>query len=234
MHFIVPVFVVSTLTVIAFLLYRQRQDVKAIQTVTERHRGTSSERELVLQLLKLGFRNTAIFHDLYIRNRNGTYTQIDLVLATDAGILVFEVKEYSGWIFGTGTQRNWTQVMGYGRYKYRFYNPVLQNRKHVSDLQQQLPQFRDIPFYSIVVFYGNCQFRKVHDIPSDTFLVKWHEVANVINGIVTSGKSAPYKDKWEVARFLAAAARNGADHQIVEEHVMNVRKWKRKGRTSVV
>ncbi|HLN94417.1 MAG TPA: nuclease-related domain-containing protein [Flavobacterium sp.] len=212
---------------IGFILYRQRQNTKAIQTVTERHRGTSSERELVLQLLRMGFRNTAIFHDLYIRNRNGTYTQIDLVLATDVGILVFEVKEYSGWIFGTGTQRNWTQVMGYGRYKYPFYNPVFQNRKHVSDLRDQLPQFRDIPFYSIVVFYGNCQFVKVKEIPFDTFLVKWHEVANVINGIVASGKSAPYKDKWEVAHFLAAAARNGADHQIVQEHVINVTQWRR-------
>ncbi|UMY64679.1 MULTISPECIES: nuclease-related domain-containing protein [unclassified Flavobacterium] len=120
MHPLSIVFVCLAFATIGFILYRQRQNVQAIQTVTERHRGTSSERELVLQLLRMGFRNTAIFHDLYIRNRNGTYTQIDLVLATDVGILVFEVKEYSGWIFGTGTQRNWTQVMGYGRYKYPF------------------------------------------------------------------------------------------------------------------
>lgn len=233
MHPVIPIFVCLALVALCLFLYREVKAAKDIQLVTERRRGTLSERELVLQLLRMGFRNTAIFHDLYIRNRNGTYTQIDLVLATDVGILVFEVKDFSGWIFGTGTQQNWTQVMGYGRHKYQFYNPILQNRKHVSDLQQQLTQFRDIPFYSVVVFYGNCEFKKLHDIPSDTFLIKHYQVAHVVNSIVASGKSAPYKDKWEVAHILADAVRNGANRQIVEQHLMNVREWKRRGRASV-
>jgi len=210
------------------ILYRQRQDEQAIQTVTEPRRGTSSERALVLQLLRLGFRHTAIFHDLYIRNSNGTYSQIDVVMATDAGIFVFEVKDYSGWIFGTGNQKNWTQVMGYGQYKYPFYNPVLQNRKHVSDLRQQLPQFQDVPFYSVVVFYGNCEFIKVQGIPPDTILLKWHQVAEAVNGIIANNNPVEYKDKWEVANFLAGAARNGADSQVVDTHVRNIHEWKRR------
>jgi len=36
---------------------------------------------------------------LYIRKHNGDFAQIDLVVATKVGIIVFEVKDYRGWIF---------------------------------------------------------------------------------------------------------------------------------------
>lgn len=59
-------------------------------------------------------------------------SQIDVVVATNVGIIVFEVKDYSGWIYGNGNQQKWTQVLSHGREKYRFYNPILQNRSHIS------------------------------------------------------------------------------------------------------
>jgi len=52
----------------------------------------------------------------------GRYVQLDIVLATRVGVVVFEVKELIGWIFGSG-QQEWTQVLAYGRQWYRFYNP---------------------------------------------------------------------------------------------------------------
>ena len=89
------------------------RDKKLLETVTKSHRGTKTERKLVLKLLKAGFPAQTIFHDLYLKNTNGNYSQIDLVLATKVGIIVFEVKKYSGWIFGTGNQNKWTQVLAY-------------------------------------------------------------------------------------------------------------------------
>ena len=64
----------------------------------------------------------------------------------------FEVKDYNGWIFGSGYNSQWTQVLAYGNSRYRFYNPIMQNSKHISDLKKQLRQFETIPFYSIIVF----------------------------------------------------------------------------------
>ena len=49
---------------------------------------------MVLKILKSGIKSTAIFHDLYLYNGNGKYSQIDLVVATKVGIVVFEIKEY--------------------------------------------------------------------------------------------------------------------------------------------
>lgn len=76
--------------------------------------------ECVLNLLKGGINPKAIFHDLYIQKPNGEYTQVDVAVATKAGIIVFEVKDYSGWIFGNEHQRYWTQLLAYGKEKHRF------------------------------------------------------------------------------------------------------------------
>ena len=67
-----------------------------ISSVTPLDRGTESERDLVYRLLKSGIPAKTIFHDLLIDRGNGEYSQIDVVVPTKIGILVFEVKDYSG------------------------------------------------------------------------------------------------------------------------------------------
>lgn len=106
----------------------ESQEVKLLETVTKSYRGTSSERELVLKLLKNKIPAQTIFHDLYIKKWDNKFSQIDLVVPTKVGILVFEVKDLSGWIFGRGNNKEWTQVLAYGNEKHRHYNPILQNK----------------------------------------------------------------------------------------------------------
>lgn len=85
------------------------------EMITSPDRGTSSERHLVSLLLSSGFKPTAIYHDLIVESGNGKTTQIDIVVATDVGLIVIEVKDFTGWIFGKGNQDYWTQVSGYGK-----------------------------------------------------------------------------------------------------------------------
>ncbi|WP_414648357.1 nuclease-related domain-containing protein [Cerasibacillus sp.] len=40
-------------------------------------------------------------------------------------------SNYSGWIFGNETNRNWMKILKGGR-KYPFFNPVWQNNKHIK------------------------------------------------------------------------------------------------------
>jgi len=120
------------LVVICFLLiYNKIRNLKLLNTVTRSDRGTKSERDLVLRLLKMGIPSDMIFHDLYLQKHKGTFSQIDIVILTNVGIVVFEIKDYSGWIFGNGNYAQWTQVLAYGRSKYSFYNPIMQNKKHI-------------------------------------------------------------------------------------------------------
>ena len=193
-----------------------------IETVTSLERGTWSERELILKLLKNDFPAGAIFHDLYILKPNGQTSQIDLVLATKVGLIVFEVKDYSGWIFGKGNQQTWTQVLSYGQEKNKFYNPILQNKKHIDVLRKQSKQFGKIPIYSVIVFFGSCSLRNISFIPKDTIVTTSYRVIEAIQTIISENGPANYTDKHEIVRILKQAVLNGNDTNIQENHITQI------------
>ena len=161
--------------------YQRKRDRELISSVTSLNRGTHSELLLILQLLKKRFPSVTIYHDLIIKKDNDGFSQIDLVLVTSEGIIVFEVKDYSGWIFGSGNNTNWTQVLSYGRKKYKFYNPIKQNQNHIIHLRKTLKQFENIPFFSVIVFFGDCELKEINYVPKGTYLVKSHRVFEVLN-----------------------------------------------------
>ena len=196
-----------------------------LATVTKPYRGTRSERRLVLSLLLNDFSSKALYHDLYLELSQGRYSQLDIVLATRVGVVVFEVKEMSGWIFGSGHDQQWTQILAYGRRRYRFYNPVLQNQKHIQDLRSQLPQFAKLPFYSVLVFDGSCELKKLHNIPSDVYLARPREVTDILVTLFKNNPPAEYADKEEVIRLLQTAVQNGENREIRNQHIQNVRQF---------
>jgi hypothetical protein len=209
-----------SLLVIQAIRYLQEREL--LLSVTKPNRAAASEIEMVFMLLKKNILAQYIFHDLYLINKNGTYTQIDIVLVTNIGIIVIEVKDYSGWIFGTGNQTYWTQVLAYGQQKYKFYNPILQNKKHIDDLKIQLAQYENIPFYSIVVFFGSCEFQNITAIPSNVHLIKAWEVMNVIDNIIQDNPTIKYINKQEILDTLKAAVFNGSDKRIRKKHIENI------------
>ena len=152
--------------IIALIVHRiikAKKYREQVQSVTSLDRGTWSERDLIPKLLdKCGIDKRVIYHDLYIRKENGTYTQIDLAVPTPQGIIVFEVKDYSGWIFGNGNSKYWMQILAYGEEKHQFYNPIWQNRTHINALRKLLPNNPDVPIFNIVVFYGNSEFKDLN------------------------------------------------------------------------
>ena len=223
---------VPTLVLIIFIIYiliffyvifDRIRNKNLLETVTKLNRGTKTERDLVLKLLKFGISPEEIFHDLYVRNYNGMFSQIDLVIATNVGIIVIEVKDYSGWIFGNGTHTQWTKVLAYGQEKYRFYNPIMQNNKHIKDLKNQIKQFKDIPFFSVVVFFGDCELKDISFVPGGTFIVKSNRVLEVMNIIMSNNRSARYTDKYEVDRVLREAVQNGENIETKTQHIENIK-----------
>lgn len=199
------------------------RDKKLLGKVTKSNRGTRTERDLVLKLLKHGIPAQAIFHDLYIKKSDGEFSQIDLVLASKPGIIVFEVKDYSGWIFGNGKYREWTQVLAYGQEKYRFYNPIMQNNRHAAEIRKKHRQFENVPFYSVVVFYGDCVLKDINFVPEGTFIVKSERVLEVLDIILSKNEFAPYTDKFEVVRVLKEAVSNGNSKAIQSQHIENIK-----------
>jgi len=211
-------FSIVVLIIVFILIIRESKNRKLLETVSKKYRGTRTERDLILSLLKNGIPAETIFHDLYLKKPSGNFSQIDLVVATNIGILVFEVKEYSGWIFGTGQNKHWTQVLAYGKRKYKLYNPIKQNSQHIIDLKNSLKQFEAIPFYSIVVFYGNCVLKDINLIPEGTYLVKSTRVVDITNQLIFGKGLTNYSNKKEVIQLLDEAVKNGEDYEIRMKH----------------
>lgn len=212
------IFGLCLITGIVYLVYLKRKERKLIEQVTPITRGEWSERRVVLKLLKVGVNPKAIFHDLYIQKPNGEYTQVDVAVATKAGIIVFEVKDYSGWIFGNEHQKYWTQLLAYGKEKHRFYNPVMQNFGHIQAIRQCLPQNPDIPIYSVIVFFGNSEFKNVTCNADNTFIIYPRSIQQVVSEILMQ-PNAHFGNKYEIMNLFTKAVQNGNNPMIVSSQI---------------
>ncbi len=212
------IFLICLTVGIAYLVYVKRRERKLIEQVTPITRGERSERKVILQLLKAGINPKAIFHDLYIQKPNGEYTQVDVAVATKAGIIVFEVKDYSGWIFGNEHQRYWTQILAYGREKHRFYNPVMQNAGHIQAIRQCLPQNPNIPIYSVIVFFGNSEFKDITCYADNTFIIYPRSIRRVVSEILIQ-PNAVFGNKYEIMDLFTKAVQNGNNPAIVASQI---------------
>lgn len=215
---------------LAVYIGRIVRDRKMLGRVTTRFRGTATERKLVMKLLKGGIPGDRIFHDLYVRDSAGDFAQIDLVVVTDAGIIVIEVKKLSGWLLGNGKDSHWTQVLAYGKQKYRLYNPILQNNQHVTVLKKQLARYGNIPFYSMVVFYGDCVLKDINYVPQGSFLVKERRFSDVMKVIGDAEARADYRDETAIFRVLRDGVINGASADIQARHRQRIEDMVGKGR----
>ena len=100
------------------------------QSLVQFNKGRYGE-YLIYKYLKGHEINGAMFlFNVYVPKENGETSEIDVIMIHHKGIFVFESKNYSGWIFGSETQRMWTQTLPKGRkrsHKESFYNPIIQN-----------------------------------------------------------------------------------------------------------
>lgn len=124
---------------------------------------------LVFQVLRHYEEQGARFlFNCYLPKEDGTTTEIDVLMIHGTGLYVFESKNYSGWIFGSVDQLNWTQSLENGE-KHKFYNPIRQNQTHLK----ALAEFLEMPlseFTSYIVFSERCTLKKVPE-NTDCFVV---------------------------------------------------------------
>lgn len=97
-----------------------------------------------------------LMNHVTIQMRDGT-TQIDHILVSRFGVFVIETKDYKGWIFANANQANWTQVLF--KAKFKFQNPIQQNFRHVSAVQELLDFLPPGAVKSAVVFIGEAEFK---------------------------------------------------------------------------
>jgi hypothetical protein len=99
--------------------------------------------------------------NLYISKEDGTTTEIDLLMLSETGIYVFESKNYSGWIFGDEKNKNWTQSLK-NKQKNQFFNPIWQNKGHISALKSVIQKENDNLYKSYIIFSERCTLKKIN------------------------------------------------------------------------
>ena len=99
--------------------------------------------------------------NLTLPTDDGT-TQIDHIVVSRFGIFVVETKNMKGWIFGSKSQKQWTQKIY--RHLSKFQNPLHQNYKHVKALESLLAVDSE-KLHSVVVFIGDSTFKT--DMPEN-------------------------------------------------------------------
>lgn len=122
-------------------------------------------------------------YNCYLPKDNGETTEIDVLMIHKSGIYVFESKNYSGWIFGSEHQKNWTQTLPSGRksHKEHFLNPIMQNKLHIKYLAKQIGE--GVPFHSIIVFSERCTLKKIDVETPNIFVIKRDDVNRTVSSI---------------------------------------------------
>lgn len=107
-----------------------------------------------------------LLNHITLKLGDGT-TQIDHILVSRYGVFVIETKEYSGWIFANTKHATWTQVLYGGKFK--FQNPIFQNKRHIQAVQESLDFLPPNAIKSAVVFAGSAEFKT--EIPLGVYTI---------------------------------------------------------------
>ncbi len=114
-------------------------------------RGKRGERRVRRVIGKTVKNKQYVINDLILAV-DGKSTQIDHIVINSHGIFVIETKNYSGEIYGSESQHEWTQVLAYGNIKNKLYNPLKQNATHIYNIKKIVGK---MPIHSLVVFVQN-------------------------------------------------------------------------------
>ena len=118
--------------------------------------------------------------NLYVPRDNGKTSEIDVIMFHPKGLFVIESKNYSGWIFGNESHKQWTQTLpiGYGEsHKERFYNPIMQNATHIRAIRKHIDD--TIPIYSVIAFSDKCTLKDV-TVKSNVIVTYYSNLAREI------------------------------------------------------
>ena len=183
--FLNPVILIPAIIIIIVLVKKNKEyksgayyQVTKLPYLSVRHNTGRYGEYLTYKYLKHMEANGAKFlFNVYIPKGNRETTEIDVLMICPKGIFVFESKNYSGWIFGSESQKNWYQTLPAGRgrsHKENFYNPIMQNRSHIKHLKSLLGE--QFPMRSIIVFSDRCTLKNVQIESDDVGLVYLSEL----------------------------------------------------------
>ena len=181
-----------------YLFYRLAREENDTNTNKNKYIGSfvNKGEKQVDKVLKNLAKNLGGTHFIDILLKyNGSSTQIDNILVTNKAVYVIESKDYSGWIFGSQRNQNWTQTFSHyksrtsgnnytksGVSKYSFLNPIKQNDIHINMLKRMIIIDYSVPIINIVVFGQNATLKEINHEKS-VYVIVINQLNFLINRI---------------------------------------------------
>ena len=75
------------------------------------------------------------------------------------------------------------------------FNRLLKYINHIDTLKQKIKQPYNIPFFSLIVFYGKSELKKIDYVPRNTYVVRAHRVFDALDIISNENDSINYLNK---------------------------------------
>lgn len=123
------------------------------------NKGNYGEFKLYKQAVRIFGKNN-VLTNLYLENKNTEFTELDVLAVTNHGIFVFEMKNYSGYIYGSNNDEYWTQVF-HKNSKHKFYNPLKQNYAHTKAVENYL-DIDSAKINPLIVFGNYAKLSKIN------------------------------------------------------------------------
>lgn len=140
-----------------------------------------------------------ILTNIYLPTQNGT-TEVDLIFIHQTGVYVFESKNYSGWIYGKESQKEWTQTLE-NKHKNKFYNPIWQNKGHIEAIKSAT-NLIDEAFFSFIVFSERCTLKAVDYYSPAVKVLKRDDLAKALKSEIASSHGKFKIEEVEMLRMM--------------------------------
>ena len=177
-------------------------------------KGIEGEKK-VKKILKKLPKEYIVLNDLFI-NYKDRFAQIDHVILCSKGIFVIETKNYSGKIYGDSYSKYWIQIFN-GR-KNKFYSPIWQNKTHVNAIKFLLKDYKYVPIYSVILFCGKCNIKKVK---SDGSVIHTNKLKKYIKGF----KSEVFIENEQIMNILTLLNNNNINSKRMrKKHIKMIKK----------
>lgn len=178
---------------------------------------TKAEEEVV-NILKQSFRPGQIFVNVYVNKAQahsnfgsypelglGKFTEVDVIVVSEQGILVIESKGFEGVVSGTVKDKSWFREAHGDKKAFSFANPIKQNEMHIQSLSAGLTNYFNSslgefskempkvnlaegynPFISLIVFNDGIVFKEPLYPPDNCYILSLRRFSDVLRTLKES------------------------------------------------
>ncbi len=157
--------------------------------------------------------------NVYLTKEDGDTTEIDLIFITEKGVYIIESKNYSGWIFGERKGYYWTQMFNKNA-KYRFLNPIIQNKIHIQVFLKLCDMLQEKHVVSYIVFGRDCELKKVETEFENGKVLKIDELIDTISEEL---KEKPVVFKTEMVDAIYNILKKYSKKGVKQAHIDSIK-----------